>query len=507
MGGEERADLCESVSDKYKDSKALFEFLKTEASEDSEYVHRKAIERFLYSTKSDEEIKKSKNIISLDLDFDAEPGKIEIRNGKRYGWPILCSEPGCDCVGEPLKEGYMCLEQTPDIYEQVCFDDQGCKCGDDIIMVGDICVDGRAQCATWSDHLGCMCGDTELKDKDYRCYAGRLRCQSRKCKCGNKIISNGDYCDNDQAVCGDGASSNGCLCGGMPLRKGYKCDGQIQRCDCKFVEPKKVESRNDDDEEEDENANFEMLRSTCTCPCGTERIGYGFGCLKDNTPEKLPKIEDLESDDLLKLSCGDKELIIEKHDDMFKRVLSKTGKYRDERYIHYMHPEDSGLFCTCGTGKPIPGDHYGCGLVVYAEHGKGSEWSTRLTFKGYQCRSFDGCTCGEDTCMPGDICDISDNGSMKCQAFKTFDGTCGNHQLPPSLIYHGGYACYHKYRNANFAQGWYCQNQDGCVCGDIRCEYGHMCLTPGYCSKNKNVDLDASNLEFPKIEFSDEDDR
>ena len=525
------AHLCESVSDKYKDSKALFNFLKS-SKPDAESEPDKPIERYLYSKKTDAEIMKSKSILSLDTYSDGDQHEMVIRNGKRFGntqydgWTVLCSEPGCDCIGEPLKEGYICVEQTPDIYEQVCFDDKGCKCGDGIIMAGDICVDGRAQCATLHSRLGCMCGGTELKDKDYRCYAGRLRCQSKQCKCGDQKISNGDFCDHGQAVCGDESLSTGCMCGGMPLREGYMCDEQMQRCHCKFVEPQKVESgdgdeeEGEDDDEVDEETMRERLRSTCTCPCGTEQIGYGFGCLDGNTPEKLPEIVspgvkkigdgeyeivDEELADFSILTCGDKELIIERNGDMYKRKLSKTGKYRWEEKIDDDHPEDRGLFCTCGTGKPIPGDHYGCGLVKYGEHGAGSEWSVRFTFKGYQCRSYDGCACGEDTCMPGDICDISDNGSMKCKAFLTFDGTCGNHQLSPSIIYHGGYRCYSEY-HSDFAQGWYCRNQEGCACGDIRCEYGHMCLAPGYCGMNKNVTSDGFSFKFPKIMLYDSND-
>ena len=442
--------------------------------------------------------------------------RLFIQNGKQIAQNVVCSQTGCTCGATRLDEHYLCLKQTIDVAqkdygtyctcnlpfsdsnnnpfgcemckirmdatEPVCNDPSGCKCGSDTIKMGQACIDGKPQCVSlrqtsftrggtpgW-DVAPCLCGDKPLEN-DYGCYQKKPICLSRFCICDGKKISYGDVCAGNHVVlCGEYSNTRGCYCGKNELRKDYRCLNNEQICDC----------REDEDSEND-----------CTCKCGKTSIHRGEVCGNDDKPaiHTVTKNEDGSRT----LKCGSKTLRFPvESDDAYCRD-NDDGTLCSSMYDQHRHKLsidryiDQEVLCTCGTETPIPGKDYGCAFKEDMV-GKDSEWEYGSYLVGYQCLNFDGCKCGTKTCQPGDLCQKRRDGSHYCEPFKTFDGSCANHQLPTNKVAAWGYGCYAPSQFTQ-APGWYCKNAEGCPCGDVSCEQWQMCLAPGYCSKNK---LDAA---------------
>ncbi|MBQ9395682.1 MAG: hypothetical protein IJU23_09250 [Proteobacteria bacterium] len=424
-------------------------------------------------------------------------------NGVDYNeTSVICTDPGCDCRGEPLKPGYLCVERhvvfdradsekdsweyseygvcpkpyktkckygdfcghcdiAEDVAEQVCFNEKGCACGDGVIPKGDVCKDGHAQCSSTHSRPGCSCGDKVL-EPGYGCYSSRFICQADEtCDCHGTNIHRGDICEKDRIICGANARTPGCLCGEKTLRDGYRCFQKSQTCDC---------------EGED-----------CKCACGNAQIARNAVCRDDDTPLVVNayKHEDAERGDIL--ICGNDRVSLMPHRDLF------NGLY----YMNIDDPEDQEIMCKCGTAMSYPGEDYACAFKG-STVGSGCEWTMVSTLAGWQCQRFEGCQCGASKCDPGDICDIDQDGTKSCKKFLTFEGECGAHTLPPTTIGNGGYACYDPYPPKK-APGWYCNKTEGCECGNIKCEYLQSCQTPGNCGE-KLEQSDVEYLEKPVID-------
>ena len=422
---------------------------------------------------------------------------------------VLCSEPCCDCGGKPLQKDYFCIEQhvvfdsadqtngswdyseygvcpkyykshdkdkahqwgkcdiAEDIAEQVCFNPKGCACGKNLIAMGDVCKDGRSHCSATNSRPGCMCGNKPL-EANYGCYHDSPICQAETCVCRGNEIDLGDICADDKIICGANSRTPGCICGDKPLREGYRCFNKEQLCDCK----------SDD----------------CHCSCGQTQIDRNVVCRDDDTPLiKIPfKHEESVAEGFRLgeiLYCGDQAVPLRA-----KRDIFMNGTLLDIN-----DPDDQKILCECGTGQSAPGDGYGCGFEA-GTVGVGSEWTSVSELAGWQCQRFEGCSCGNETCMPGDMCQISPDG-MTCLEFNTFKGECGESVLPPALIHNERYQCYDPYKPVA-ATGWYCSKAEGCVCGESKCGYLQRCLSQGKCSEDKLPDSAVDYLESAVIDAS-----
>ena len=396
------------------------------------------------------------------------------KDGKEVNLFVVCSQPGCDCNGIPLRAGYLCVEQhvvfantdteddyglcpfpyrgfthdrpsvggpcdiADDVHEQLCVDPNGCLCDLNTIPMGDICVNHKARCSTLNPRPGCSCGMDKPGD-GYGCYQGQWICQQSSCSCRETTIPLGHICAEQNVICGADSTMTGCLCGDKPLRDGYRCvqKEQLGKDDKPTISPEK---------------------NPHNTKCGNHYIS------------------------------SDTELYVIDHDRQYE--------------VDHDEPELEWLACTCGTGKEAPGDGYGCALVEDSK-GNGSEWTSITLYAGWQCQKYEGCACGNMTCQPGDLCEESDDGSKSCSPFNTFDGYCDDHYLPPKFIHDNGYKCYAP-NEAAYAKGWYCAKADGCPCGEITCEAGRMCLSPGVCSKNiMDSEREYKTLQQQCIRYSE----
>ena len=463
----------------------------------------------------DMEILKKRNVLYEEENIR---GKIT-RNGKLVEKEFH-AEPGRVCGATPLMKGYLCYEShvlfdrkdnvTPwstcdespyiniddqcviaeEFFEQICNDKKGCDCGTEKIVKGDICVDGHAQCSTKKPRPGCLCGDSKL-EKGFVCYKGQQVCQGvikkdtnededtytekvdTSCACNGQTIHLGDICLKDKVICGaDATETPGCLCGEKALREGYRCFLEKQLCACKS---------------EGEDA--------CTCKCGEQDIQKDVECGKDDVPI-IPKGAEIKEneDGSYTLNCDGNEVRLKE-----PYYSMHVGDYN----LRLEDPEDQRLLCTCGTGKPVPGKGYGCGFTP-GTVGYGSEFMRIAEPEGYQCQDFNGCKCGLETCNPGDICRVENDGSQKCEKFLTFDGECNDHVLPATKVSAWGYGCYGDHGSDMAAVGWYCMNDEGCSCGDRTCEQWQMCLTPGICSRNKIPESKYNHVIKPEIEVCED---
>ncbi len=436
---------------------------------------------------------------------------LKVKEGKKIDMYVVCSKPGCDCNGSPLDEHYYCIQQhvvlasgEPDMYgtcstpyqpftydepssfmgvscdisenivEPVCFNSEGCACGSTTIAEGDVCVNGQARCSTLHSRPGCLCGDKTLQ-KGYGCYKGSLMCQSEEaCKCRGTDIHYGDICDENKVICGTDSSTPGCLCAGKALKKGYRCFEEKQLCDCK-----------------NPNDNADKAEKECKCKCGKSEIANGEEC-ENNKPVIIPKAEIIENengDTLLK--CGN-EMVNIGHVSYGINEL----RYSNGNAIDIDKPDDREGVCTCGTGKPAPGEGYGCAFEA-TRIGAGSEGMNVLVFAGWRCLNKEGCQCGDSICYPDLWCRGDNDKCDEEDTLKLKDGQldCEEHVLPAEVIVKG-YGCYSGDVNA---PGWYCAKPEGCPCGEVTCEQNQMCLAPGYCSKNKLNEQEQERIEFLQI--------
>ena len=460
---------------------------------------------------------------------------------------VICSDPGCDCGGKSLNEGYICNKYkvvldsyltswlmicdkpykfygdirmetciySDDVFEQVCNNETGCICGTGRISKGDVCVNGQAQCSTLNHRPGCLCGE-QVIDKEYACYQGMPICHAglknsilltdrdKTCSCNGKEIHLGDLCSKDQVICGVNARQTpGCMCGENPLRDGYRCLDNKQYCYCL-----NTFSKGDDE-------NDSVGDKSCTCQCGKQRIDNGVICSDNNEPvkEKPDVVSERKDNEWISdcgegaylLSCGKREVRILK----FTPDELNRGAYGlDSQEEYYLDPhnnsEDLNALCSCGTGYPAPGDGYGC-AYKYACVGNCPECSCTSERKlaGYQCQKYEGCKCGKERCAPGDLCEKNANGLFACSEFMTFAGTCNGYQhIPIDKISEWGYGCYrHGDKKDTEAEGWYCMNENGCPCGKDRCEKMQMCESSGHCSQNKLPADKFINIEKPVIDL------
>ena len=408
---------------------------------------------------------------------------------------IVCSDPGCDCNGEPLKENYKCIEQrvvysygdsdeygacdypyqrfTHDshiyadgecqigetILEQVCDNPKGCQCAGTIIRSGDTCVEGQARCSSLKPNPGCMCGSTKLK-KGFGCLRDHPICLSDECACSKTKIHRGDQCTENNIICGEYSTTANCMCNDKLLRDGYLCYRGEQYC------------------------------ASESCKCGDVEIGYYDECGPDDKQKQV--LCDEYYDD----SCEENAIPIS---------LGCLDSLPDLMYgtaiLNYAHTLDRKYMCTCGTGMPTPGKDYGCALREGTK-GNGSEWTSVGFLEGYQCLNYEGCPCGDSRCKPGDLCEKRADGALACREFGSPKTVCEGQNLASLFKLTNqtylDYSCYdYDSSELKSAPGWYCTNPDGCACGNTRCEQWQMCLTPGYCSKFK---YKLQHLSQPLIE-------
>ena len=464
----EKRFVCEKVNGKLKNKADLFKFLKGYGLSGSD---------------------KLENIVFEYRYLDDSHYYIDKLNGRAYkSLYVSCSNPGCDCDGTPLAKDYLCTRHTivwdradsdkdpweysgyygvctkhysgnnfddscviaDKVFEQMCFNPKGCACGTGKIPMGDVCKDKQAHCSTTNTRRDCICGNEKLKDTNYGCYLDKFVCQADTCSCRGNDIHLGDVCEKDRVVCGVNSRTTGCICGEKALRSGYRCFRKEQRCDC-----------------------HKPGVDNCLCTCGNEYLRDEDVCLDNDTPLELVLPEELSHCD------------------------KKVGSSFKNGHPLTKDLEDIIFDCTCGSGIARPGEGYEC-VDERETIGLGSEWMTVPAHVGWQCRRFEGCACGSETCQPGDLCEKAKDGSNICKSYLTFNGVCENHKLPPSIIA-DGYACYERYISSNI-HGWYCNKQAGCACGDIKCEYLQSCLEPGVCSKNKLQQSEIEKLETPEIQ-------
>ena len=434
-----------------------------------------------------------------------------MKDGEEIGKYVVCSDPGCDCKGVPLEKDYLCVEQhvvfahsendrynicywpyynyaideiylghcdiADNVYEQICFNSKGCACGSGTIKLGDVCVDGHAHCSTLDTRNGCTCG-TEKLGKGYGCYHDQLICQKDTCKCHGKDIHLGDVCTKEGVVCGADSNTTGCLCGETPLKEGYRCLQKKQICACRSL-IEENDDRDEDDEETDDNDEMDAKSTPCTCKCGDKVIERGVACNPTHPPIEIDKSK-----------CGNLGAF-------YENVEEPHIKYNGQIYeVHESIPEMTWLACTCGTGLEAPGEGYAC---AFEGDAKGA-WDVHkqiAVYAGWICTKMEGCTCGENICDPGALCVTDKEGRRTCSEFNNIDRKCK--ELPLDYAYDNGYKCY--YGN-EYAEGWYCDDINGCACGDVTCEQYQMCLSPGYCSKNKlTSESEQQQLNHPSSEI------
>ncbi len=508
---------CAKVdTEKVKDEKSLFEFLKNEGAGDFLYEIRNSdTKNYIFSEAyygNDKDVAHHQNFI------------LDKKDGKDIGIYVVCSQPGCDCNGVPLENDYLCVEQhvvfahtesddfglcpwpyygfthdmpstggscdiADNLYEQICFNPKGCSCGSGTIWLGDTCVDGHARCSTLKPRAGCTC-DREKPEKGYGCYHEQLICQTDACKCHGKTIHLGDICTKDGVICGANSNTTGCLCGETPLREGYRCFQKEQICACHT----QIEERDETDEDSEDRDETDEDSKPCTCQCGEKTIERGAVCKDDN--HEQPQTDDPAHAhvDFDRSKCGNRGEMYN-----YSYVMHNDRKY----WVDDSFPELAWLACTCGTGMEAPGDGYACGMKGDTK-GNGSEFMTIPLYAGWMCQRIEGCACGENTCDPGALCVTDKDGSKSCSKFNNLDGNCGGHELPIRFVYENGYECYDPFEDTH-AKGWYCGDVDGCACGDVICEQYQMCLSPGYCSKNKiTSESEIEKLERPRIEYCDD---
>ena len=360
--------------------------------------------------------------------------KLLKKDGKDVNYFVKCSQPGCDCNGVPLEEGFLCVEQhvvlsktesedydicpwpyisytydrvdaggscdiADNVIEQICFNSKSCKCGDKTITTGDVCINGQGHCSSKHPRTGCLCGNDKMKaDDGYGCYKDNRICQagmatsddgnkSQTCSCLGKEIHIGDICTKDAVICGTNSSTPGCICGDKPLVEGYRCFENKQICNC----------------HENGNANIDKKDFSCTCKCVDNSISPNQICGTDGNIVK-------ESSGFDKSACGNTVRV--PANGIYMKYQGRKFKYSPL----YASPEFDWLACTCGTGKAAPAEGYNCG---YEEDsiGNGSEWQAAIFYAGWQCQNYEGCTCGNTKCKPGDLCD-----GDQCIKFITFEG-------------------------------------------------------------------------------------
>lgn len=409
----------------------------------------------------------------------------------------MCSEPGCDCGGTPLKENYLCVEnyvvlaraqygawlymnygycREPykynngycDIYEsvieQVCFNPDGCACGGSKISMWDVCDDGHGKCSSDNSRSGCDCNGVKLPE-NYGCYKGELICQESTCHCGDKEIQPGDICKNGEVICAKDSTTSGCMCGVKALRKNYQCVNNEQHC-------------------------FDS-----ECSCGDQTISSGDVCRNDDTTVIIQKEEEAgevtggEKEGYYLLSCGERKVKIALYDSTVFDVVS--GEYLDIESAG-----DQKEYCTCGTGNPAPSDDYVCSFNRETI-GEGCDWESYLEFRGWECLNFGGCACGDSICQAGDVCIIKEDGKGFCDDETRYNAECSEHKLTFNIVAEG-YKCYNGYVNA---EGWYCDKAEGCACGDVKCEQWQMCLAAGHCGKHRLEPGESNELGIPVIEY------
>ena len=496
-----------------KDEKSVFEFLK--GGDEHDFLHNK-FKKTIYSETyygSDTDVALRQNYFLSEAD------------GKSIGWFVVCSQPGCDCNGVPLLENYLCVEQhvvfahdksdeygickwpyygfshdrpevggscdiADNVIEQVCFNDQGCACGSDVIRMGDICVDGRAQCSALKPRPGCKCGG-EKPGTGYGCYQQQLICQDKSCTCHGKAIHLGDICTKGDkncnanhhlttdtcvgdVICGADSQTTGCMCGEKALREGYRCFQKEQVCACHIP-----------NEEIDDFEDTESDADRCTCQCGEQNVPNGAVCGNDDKP-----VSDRKTITFDETQCGKVDNIVYPQGEW---VHYKSRKYEVDRGT----PELAWLACTCGTGKEAPGEGYACAFK-YDTKGNGSEWEAIKIYAGWQCRKYEGCACGNTTCHPGEVCATNQDNTRSCVPCKNISSFCLEHRLPLSYIYGNGYGCYDDNRTKKYTEGWYCHRPEGCACGDVMCEQWQMCVSPGNCSTRKlDSEIEQNKLHLP----------
>ncbi len=498
----------------------------------NEYWHGSLGDTFAYCGNDDEVLPLSE----IDVDFDdtddtidyahilfyEKNSRLEIRNGKRIGAFIVCSQPGCDCNGTPLEEGYYCVKQhlvfdrddpnvgivdpsecdsayvfsdeskeceiSDDIIEPVCLTERGCKCGSSVIQKGDICVHGKAHCSTLNPRKGCLCG-SQMIDEGYGCLRGQPVCyphvsydsevdedNTLSCKCHDKDIHRGDICTKDGVICAPNSTTTGCLCGRQALRDGYRCFDKKQIC------------------------------QRDTCQCGETDIQEGDICGDDNKPIVFAKTEtkrDESGDTLLK--CDDTYLNIAD-----TSVEDARGIFTGVNWLKF--PEAIDYLCTCGTYKPIPGKGYGC-LVQTTVIGEPPETLYSSYIDGYNCLNLAGCDCGKSKCFPILCMDYSSDRKGCCDSERTLECTdnkytCGEHRLSCDIVVHG-YGCYKadledESQKPSQKNGWYCKQDGGCPCGKTTCEQYQKCEAPGKCSTEKLSDSERLDLKSVSIKRTDD---
>ena len=260
---------------------------------------------------------------------------------------------------------------------------------------------------------------------------------------------------------------------GCAAKADYRCFEEKQLCDC----------RNPKDNKGGE-------KKECKCKCGKSQIAKGEECKNNKlVPNSKAEIVKNENGDIL-LKCGD------------EMVNIKDGymKDYDGNDFDIDRPGYRMSACTCGTGKPAPGEGYGCSFSM-TSIGDGSEWMAVKVLAGWGCLNMEGCKCGDSTCYP-DLC----LGSDQCAEFNTLnpkDGRleCDGHVLPVDVVMKG-YGCYASYEFVN-APGWYCSKPEGCPCGEATCEQNQMCLAPGQCGVHKLGEPEQNKLKFLQVKRVD----
>ncbi|MBQ1924610.1 MAG: hypothetical protein II180_00660, partial [Proteobacteria bacterium] len=321
------------------------------------------------------------------------------------------------------------------------------------------------------------------------------------CKCHGKDIHLGDVCTKEGVVCGADSNTTGCLCGETPLKEGYRCLQKEQICAC----GSQIEERDDSDEEEideeeigEEEIDEEDEKTVdsdetdtkgtpCTCQCGDKVIESGVACDPAHPPIEIDKSK-----------CGNLGAF-------YENVEEKHIKYNGQIYkVDESIPEMAWLACTCGTGLEAPGEGYVCAFKSDVK-GYADVHMDIVVYAGWICTKMEGCACGENICDPGALCVTDKDGGKSCSEFNNIDRTCK--ELSEAYAYENGYKCY--YNESEYAKGWYCDDVEGCACGEVTCEQYQMCLAPGYCSKNKltsESEQQMLNRPRPIIKLCKEDD-
>ena len=339
------------------------------------------------------------------------PSNDELCGDKKCGWWTGCKNGQCVC-GDKTSEEITHTAVSPDIYEcsrghheLVCKDKNGCACGDGLCVAGGICRDGK-----------CMCGDQDVSqvEKDYSCQDNNLYCANIKgCTCGNTTIPWKSNCIDQKGYChgrlidteGMKAISNyscdndapmlvcdrmsGCACGEKTCADGAEC----YNGECYCGKTKNVVS------------NYSLNRDTYKkCERGhvTNYNPYNDYWHESEFDYDYPPI-DSKTGDRICPEYGDNHKTCRDCDDL-------TCIYRDADKITFYE-----WICRIYHGCTVNGKNYkydeyvkfdSSQVQVVAKRCGTEDLRENYICKGHQqvCDLADGCKCGDQTIVKGDVC-------------------------------------------------------------------------------------------------------